>query len=385
MMDFEFATATRILFGPGTVKKVAPAVARMGRRVLIVTGRSPGRAQGLIDDLDALGLVHRTFQATSEPTVQMASEAISLARDQGVEVVVGIGGGSAIDLAKVSAAMLGNQGDLLDYLEVVGRGKVIERPSVPWVAVPTTAGTGAEVTSNAVLLVPDHGRKVSIRSPLMLARLAVVDPELTMSLPASVTAYTGLDALTQLIEAFVSTGANPITDGLCQQGLAVLSRSIRTAYRSGQDIAARTDMALASLLSGMALSNAGLGLVHGIAGPLGGMIRAPHGAICGRLLPYVMEANILALARTGSNQQALQKYQQIARLLTGKAEAEIGDSVRAVAAICQDLDIPGLAHWGLTPSSIPPIAKLSLESSSTKSNCVQLDIGQVTELVHKAL
>jgi len=383
-MQFEFATATRIVLGPGAIAKAGPAVAAMGRKVLIVSGRSGRHTQVLSQIFRSLGLEYHLFRAEREPTVQMAREATSLARQVGVEVVVGIGGGSAIDLAKVVSVMLTNPGDLMDYLEVVGRGRAIERPCVPWVAIPTTAGTGAEVTSNTVLAVPEHDRKVSIRSPLMLARLAIVDPELTCTMPPAVTAYTGLDALTQLIEAFVSTGANPITDGFCREGMTRLARSIRVVYRSGEDLQARTDMAIASLLSGMALSNAGLGLVHGLAGPLGGMIEAPHGAICGRLLPFVMQANVEALVAAEPGSQALDRYHQVGQLLTGRPDADVSDAIHWVLTLCHDLQIPGLSSWGLRQTHLDQVARLGLESSSTKRNPVRLGLDQVMDLLEKA-
>ena len=193
------------------------------------------------------------------------------------------------------AALLTNEGDLSDYLEVVGKGRPLQNPAAPCIAVPTTAGTGAEVTYNAVLGVPDQHVKVSMRSPLMLPRWAIVDPLLTHSMPPELTASTGLDALTQLIEAFVSNKANPLTDGVCREGLQRAGRSLRRAFEDGSDAEAREDMSLASLFSGMALANAKLGAVHGFAGPLGGMTDAPHGVICGKLLPYVMQANVRAL------------------------------------------------------------------------------------------
>ncbi|MBP8305444.1 MAG: iron-containing alcohol dehydrogenase, partial [Phycisphaerae bacterium] len=238
-MSFEFATATQIVFGPGMIQRVPHAAARMGRRALLVTGQDARRSTALNEAVTSAGLVCTVFHTGGEPSVPMAEKAVGQARQDQVDLVIAIGGGSAIDLAKVVAAMLTNEGDLACYLEVVGQGRPLAHRCVPWIAIPTTAGTGAEVTCNAVLGVPQHGRKVSIRSPLMLASLAVVDPELTYSLPPQVTASTGLDALTQLIEPFVSTAANPMTDGLCREGIMRVGRSLRRAYADGRSAAAR--------------------------------------------------------------------------------------------------------------------------------------------------
>ena len=211
-------------------------------------------------------------------------------------------------------------GELLDYVEIIGRGQALTKPSAPFIAIPTTAGTGSEVTRNAVLASPEHRVKVSLRSPLMLARVALVDPELTYDLPPALTASTGLDALTQLIEPFVCLRANPMTDGLCVEGMRRAARSLRVAFTDGQNKSAREDMAVASLFGGLALANAGLGAVHGFAGPIGGMFPAPHGAVCAALLPHVMTANIRALRQRAPGSEALRRYDKVARLLTGSTQ-----------------------------------------------------------------
>ncbi|RPI12577.1 MAG: iron-containing alcohol dehydrogenase, partial [Acidobacteriales bacterium] len=287
-MRFEFATATRIVFGPGTLREIAPAVREMGVRALPVTGSRPEIATGL-------GLDCVPYAVPGEPTVDLVRQGVQLAREERCDVVIGLGGGSAIDAAKAIAALVPNSGEPLDYLEVVGKGRALEKPSLPFIAVPTTAGTGSEVTRNAVLASPDHRVKASLRSPYMLARLAVVDPELTYDLPPAVTASTGLDALTQLIEPYVSSRANPMTDSLCVEGMRRAARSLPRAFADGRDGEARLDMSLASLFGGLALANAGLGAVHGFAAPIGGAFEAPHGAVCAALLPLVMDANIRAL------------------------------------------------------------------------------------------
>jgi alcohol dehydrogenase class IV len=230
-----------------------------------------------------MGITGESFPIHGEPTVDLVRHGTRLARDTGCDLVIALGGGSAIDAGKAIAALLANGGDPLDYLEVVGQAKPLSRPSAPFIAIPTTAGTGSEVTRNAVLASPEDGVKASLRSPHMLPALAVVDPELTLDLPQALTASTGLDALTQLIEPYVSNRANPMTDLYCVEGLRVAASALRRAWRDGHDLAARTDMSFASLLGGLALANAGLGAVHGFAAPLGGMFDAPHGALCATL------------------------------------------------------------------------------------------------------
>jgi alcohol dehydrogenase class IV len=275
MPVFEFATATRILFGAGRIKDVPAAVAEMGKRPLLVTGRSPDRVAPLLGSLETI-----PFATSGEPTIDRIRDGAELARDERCDMVIAIGGGSAIDAGKALSAMLTNPGEPLDYLEMVGRGMPLSKPPAPFVAIPTTAGTGSEVTRNAVLAVPEHRVKASMRSPLMLPRLAVIDPELTLGLPPAITASTGLDALTQLIEPYVSVRANPMTDMICLEGMRVAAASLARAYINGSDQEARTGMAWASLLGGMALANAALGAVHGFAAPIRGHVRRfPRGCV----------------------------------------------------------------------------------------------------------
>ncbi|MHC4913487.1 MAG: iron-containing alcohol dehydrogenase, partial [Planctomycetota bacterium] len=256
-MRFEFATAGRIIFGAGTISQVGPLAAEMGSSAIVVTGRTIARAQVVLEQLQKEGIKCITFNVDGEPTTTIAKAAIERGRRAQCEMVIGIGGGSAIDTGKAVAAMLTNSGELEDYLEVVGRGQALTERAAAHIAIPTTAGTGAEVTRNAVLGVPEHRVKVSMRSALMLPRAAVVDPELTYSMPPALTASTGLDALTQLMEAYVCRKGNPLTDGICREGLRRAGCSLRKAYEDGGDEAAREDMAAASLFSGLALANAG--------------------------------------------------------------------------------------------------------------------------------
>ncbi len=383
-MRFEFATATQIIFGPGTIREVPPVAAQMGKRAFVVTGRNPERAQPLLEQLNAHHIECVTFNVPSEPTTTIVTEAVKQARQAKSDLVIGIGGGSTIDTGKVIAAMLTNSGRLHDYLEVVGEGKPLTRSPAPYIAIPTTAGTGAEVTRNAVLAVPEHQVKVSMRSPLMLPRLAVVDPVLTHSMPPSITASTGLDALTQLIEAYVSNKANPMTDGICREGLKRAALSLRQAYENGSDSNAREDMALASLFSGLALANAKLGAVHGFAGPLGGMISAPHGVICARLLPFVCQANMQALQSREPDSPALARYEQIARILTDETTAQAADAVAWVQGLCAALKVPPLAQFGLKEKDFPTVVAKAQKSSGMKGNPISLTDDELMEILKKS-
>jgi alcohol dehydrogenase class IV len=384
-MRFEFATATHIIFGNGTIRDAAPLAAQMGKRAFIVTGRTVERAEPLLQQLNKQAVECITFSVSGEPTTMLVKAGIAQTRQAKCDIVIGIGGGSVIDTAKVIAAMLTNNGELEDYLEVVGLGKPIVKNPAPFIAIPTTAGTGAEVTRNAVLGVPQYGSKVSMRSSLMLARLAVVDPELTYSMPPALTASTGLDALTQLIEPFICNKANPLIDGVCREGLIRVGRSLLRAYENGGDKSAREDMALASHFSGLALANAGLGAVHGLAGPLGGMISAPHGLICARLLPYVIEANVKALQSRERGSPALSRYEQIAQFLTGKATARAADLVGWVQNLCVKTKIPSLAEFGLREQDFPAAIEKAKKSSSMKTNPIALTDDELMGILKNAL
>jgi alcohol dehydrogenase class IV len=307
------------------------------------------------------------------------------AREAGCDLIIGFGGGSALDTGKVIAALLTNGGDLLDYLEVIGQGRPLTQPSAPFIAIPTTAGTGTEVTRNAVLASPEQRVKVSLRSPLILPRLALVDPELTYSLPPETTASTGLDALTQLIEPYVSHKANPMTDAFCREGLRRAARSLRRACEHGDDTAAREDMALASLFSGLALTSAQLGGVHAFAGPFGGMFDAPHGAICGRFLPHVMAVNVRALHERLPESEALRRYDEVARILIGSAKATARDGVAWIQALCEALHVPALATYGLTPGDFPSLIEKAFAANSMKGNPITLTPEEMQEILTRAM
>jgi len=384
-MRFEFATATRIIFGPGTLKEAAPIAREFGGRALIVTGRRPERARAVNELLADAGVASRMLAISGEPKIEDVERGLTLAKAERIDFVVGFGGGSAIDAGKAIAALITNPGPVLDYLEVIGQAKPLTKPSAPFIAIPTTAGTGAEVTRNAVLASPGHGVKVSLRSPLLLPKLAVVDPELTYGLPPALTASTGLDALTQLIEPFVSVRANPMTDAICRGGMRRVARSLRIAYEEGSNAAAREDMALASLFGGLALANAALGAVHGFAAPIGGMFPAPHGAVCAALLPHVMEVNVRALKKRPPHTDALRRYDEVARILTDSENATADAATAWLHDLCAALNIPGLATYGLTANDLPALCEKAAVASSMKGNPVALTVDEMREILERAL
>ena len=384
-MHFEFATATRIIFGAGALKEIGALACEFGRRALVVTGRDSRRAKPLLELLGTKGIAGTVFSIPGEPTISLVEQGTALARAVDCDFVIGCGGGSAIDAGKAIAAMLTNGGELLDYLEVIGRGQSLAKPSAPFIAVPTTAGTGAEATRNAVLASPEHKVKVSLRSPLMLPKVALVDPKLTYDLPPTVTASTGLDALTQLIEPFVCLRANPMTDALCVEGIQRVARSLRVACSDGRNPSAREDMSLASLFGGIALANAGLGAVHGFAAPIGGMFSAPHGAVCAALLPRVMAANLRALRERAPENEALGRYQGVARLLTGHSSARADEGVWWVSELVADLKIPKLSAYGITTAHIGELVEKAARASSMKANPIALTTDELADALQAAM
>lgn len=384
-MRFEFATATRVIFGPGVLREVGPLARRFAPRALVVAGANPRRAEPLLSLLREYGVAAITFPVPGEPEIETVQQGVALAKQENCGVVISFGGGSALDAGKAIAAMLSNTGELLDYLEVIGRGKALAEPSAPFIAIPTTAGTGSEVTRNAVLASRAQGVKVSLRSPFMLPRVAVVDPELTYDLPPAVTASTGLDALTQLIEPYVCSRANPMTDALCVEGIRRAARSLRAAFADGRNAAARTDMAVASLFGGLALANAGLGAAHGFAGPIGGQFPAPHGAVCAALLPQVMEANLRALRQRQPAAETLRRYEAVARLLTGSATTTAEPGVEWVRKLVADLGIPSLGHYGLKPEHMAELVEKASQASSMKANPIVLTRDELAGILQRAL
>jgi alcohol dehydrogenase class IV len=383
-MRFEFATATRIYFGSGASAELGRIAAAYGQRVLLVTG-SARRAGDAVTGLKAAGLDVSVHVTSGEPTIAKAEEAVAAARAHDTQLVLGFGGGSALDMAKAVGALTANDGDVLDYLEVIGRGKPLTSPSLPVIAVPTTSGTGSEVTANAVLASPEQRVKVSLRSPHMLPRAAVIDPLLTLDLPPDVTAYTGMDALTQCIEPYVSNKANPMTDLLAREGISRAAGSLLQAYASGRDEEARWNMSYAALLGGMSLANAKLGAVHGFAAVIGGMYDAPHGAICAALLPHVMRANLAALAAREPASPVLARFAEAAQLMTGEAGASAEQGAEWVADLVQSLFIAPLGAYGVTAGDIDDIARKSASASSMQGNPIRLTHDELCAILEAAL
>jgi len=383
-VNFEFATAGRIVFGRGALKQAGTLASSFGKKALVVTGQNQKRATGLLESLRSAHVGSSLFTFSGEPSVHTVEAGTAFARQHECDLLIGFGGGSALDAAKGIAAMLTNRGAILDYLEIIGKGQPLENAPAPCIAIPTTAGTGSEVTRNAVLA-SDQKVKVSLRSPLMLPKVALVDPELTFDLPPHLTASTGLDALTQLIEAYVCARHNPMVDALCLEGIERAARSLVVAYSEGLNAAAREDMAIASLFSGIALANAGLGAVHGFAGPIGGMFPAPHGAVCAALLPHVIKSNIRALRQRDPASPALDRYTRIACLVTGQSNAAAEHLTEWVTKVEADLHVKGLVQFGLKPEHAQAVVEKAAKASSMKPNPITLTQEELLEIYQRAL
>lgn len=383
---FEFATATRIVFGAGKLSEVPALLSELGaQRILFVTGRDPARASALETKLRSSVTELLTLRAAGEPTVDWIRDSLVKVREVSPEAVVAFGGGSVIDAAKALAALAANGGDPLDYLEVIGRGQALTKPSLPLIAIPTTAGTGAEVTRNAVLGSTQERVKASLRSPLMLPRVALIDPDLLAGAPPDVLRSSGLDALSQLIEPFLSIRANPISDALAREGITRSARSLRRAVLAEAGANTREDLAVASLFGGLCLANSGLGAVHGFAAPAGGMFHAPHGAVCAALLPHAMEVNLKALAARDTSGRGVARFHELASLLSGEPAADGGEAVAWVAALCRELQVPGLSAYGMKPSDVPALVSKAKVASSMRANPIALTDAELTEIAQRAL
>jgi alcohol dehydrogenase class IV len=378
MPPFAIAMPHRILFGRGESSKAPALIRAFGPRGLIVHGANHARAQWLIDALHAAGAETLALPCASEPTLPMLDAALATARPFRPDWVTAIGGGAALDLGKALAALIPAPGSPLDHLEIVGKGLPLTEPPLPFIAIPTTSGTGAEATKNAVIGLPDHGRKVSLRDDRMLARLAIIDPALTDHTPRATTLASGLDAITQVIEPYVSSKATPFTDALTApaipQGLTALKRLMEA-----EDPAARDALAHVSLTGGIALANSGLGAVHGLAGVIGGLCPAPHGAICGALLAPILRLN--RQNATGPTAHRLdQVFHHIAATLGGRPE----DAPETLALWARAAGLPGLTTQGLPPALHQQTAEAALTSSSMKGNPVPLTAQDLAKALQDA-
>ena len=381
---FEFAQPERIVFGPGVVSRAGRLTASLGNSALLVTGRDVRRAEPVRESFRSAGLNWVEWAVAGEPTVSEVRAGAEAARSLGVDCVVACGGGSVLDAGKAIAALTPQSGDVFRFLEIIGQGLPLENHPLPFLAMPTTAGTGAEATRNAVLTSPEHALKVSLRSPKMVPRIALIDPSLSLGLPPELTASTGLDALTQLLEPWVSCKANGMTDACCREGIPRMVRSLGQAITDGQNLEARTDLAYGAFLSGLALAHSGLGAVHGLAGPIGGRFLAPHGAICAALLGPVWRANVEILSRTTPRHPALERYRQAAQWLTGIPGASIDEGLRWITESVHGWQIPRLSHHGLRVSDFPELVRAAQASSSMKGNPIRLTDEVLSQVLAEA-
>jgi alcohol dehydrogenase class IV len=385
VVRFDLAVPADVRFGAGRVSEVPGALAGLGAsRVLVITGRTISRADPIRSALTEAGMSSIAFGVATEPSIERVRAAMALLADAGCDAVLGFGGGSAIDVAKAAAVLAASGTDPLEYLEVIGAGNPIERPGLPCVAVPTTAGTGSEVTRNSVL--SGGGVKASLRSPLMLPKVAVVDPDLLAGLPSPTIASSGMDALSQLIEPFLSQRANPFSDALARDGIGRSARSLRRACAEGMtDPAVREDLALASLFGGICLANSGLGAVHGIAAAAGARLSAPHGAVCAAVLASALEVNLLALRGRAPEHPALHRMAEVATLLTGKPDATPENGIVWLQELTGALSIPGLASYRLSEDEISAVVAAAQKASSMRGNPIELSDAEVTDIVTRSL
>ncbi|MGL6210151.1 MAG: iron-containing alcohol dehydrogenase [Paracoccaceae bacterium] len=374
MTPFGIIGPARILFGRGEAAKAPALIAGFGARGLVVHGANPARSAWLVAALRGSGCEVLTVSCAAEPTLPVLEAAVAKARAFGALWVASLGGGAALDLGKAVAALIPAPGGAMDHLEVVGKGLPLFAPPLPFIALPTTSGTGAEATKNAVIGLPEHGRKVSLRDDRMLARLAIVDPALTDHCPRGVTLASGLDALTQVIEPYVCARANPFTDALARPAIPLgLSALMRLMAR--EDAQARDHLAWVSLCGGLALANAGLGAVHGLAGVIGGVTPAAHGAICGALLGPVLAMN---------RARGAARLDEVCAVLAAELGGMAGDAPRTLQHWATAAGLPGLQQQGLHPADHARVAEAALQSSSMKANPVQLSIADLRTVLAEA-
>jgi alcohol dehydrogenase class IV len=382
---FDIAIAADVRFGAGRVSEVPQALASLGAgRVLVVTGATTSRADSVRAALTEAGITSTAFAVPAEPSIELVRAAVAAQAESGCDSILGYGGGSALDVAKAVAVLAASGTDPLEHLEVIGAGRPLTQIALPCVAVPTTAGTGSEVTRNAVL--SGDGVKASLRSPLLLPRVAVVDPDLLTRLPRPTIASSGMDALSQLIEPFLSSRANPFTDALARDGIRRSARSLRKAWEFGMGgPAIREDLALASLFGGMCLANSGLGAVHGLAAAAGARLAAPHGAVCAAVLAATVEANMRAMRLRAPEHPALERLAEVAALLTGRSAAVPEDAIGWLEALAAALSIPGLASYGLDDAGISALVTAAQRASSMRANPIELTDAELTEIVTRSL
>jgi len=381
MQKFDFFTSSRIIFGRGRIGEAGEAAVKLCSRILIVSGGTSMERSGILtkleESLKANGLAFRYFKGVvDEPEPDIVEAGTKIARDFGCDGILAVGGGSVIDTGKAISALLTNGGRLVDYLEGVGSGARLVKDPSPFIAIPTTAGTGSEVTKNAVITSRSARFKKSLRHERLIPDIALVDPELTLTLPPAQTAYSGMDAITQLIEAFTTRKSNGMTDALCLYGIKLAGGAMGTAFDNGDNIEAREAMSLASLLSGICLANAGLGAAHGVAAALGCFYGIPHGLACSILLPHVMELNMEA---------ALDKYAMIGRTLTGTRTEDAREAAQAgigfIRSLNKHMGIPrDLKQYKIASADLPDLVKAS-KGNSMNGNPLILSDSQILDFI----
>lgn len=396
LSPFTTVTLPRIRFGNGVLLELPHWVAEYGRRILFLTGsgsflNSPYWPL-LHDAMTAQGLTIELATIEGEPSPQRVDELVGHYADKGIEAVVGIGGGSVLDTGKAVAGLLPFGNSVLDHLEDVGKGIPYRGPALPFIAVPTTAGTGSEVTKNAVL--SEHGPKgykKSFRHDTLVAKVALVDPQLLERCPAPLIAAQGMDAFTQLLESYVSLRANPFTDALAWSGLQAVVEGFMDAYAGGSSPEAqhgRAAMAYAALLSGITLAQVGLGSVHGLAQPLGSLFSLPHGVACGTTVAAATRVNIDALGQRLPQSPALSKYARVGRLLSGQEALPEQEAMESLIAVLQQwteqLALPTLDHYGITEKDISLIVANS-RGNSMKTNPVELTDAEIGAIIRQRL
>ena len=385
MIQFDFSTSPRIIFRSGVVSDIGKIAKGFGNNALLVTGSHIQAASVVKQNLISGGLKVTEFVREGEPSDQTIREGMKLAKSVDIDLVIACGGGSSIDTGKAISALMTNPGELEDYLEIVGKGHPLAKPAMPFIAIPTTAGTGSEVTRNAVIRIQAHGIKVSLRGQNIVPRIAIIDPELIFYLSSEITAYTGMDALTQLIEPYLTLKSNPFTDAICLEGMKRSKRSLMKAFQSIEVLEAREDLCLASLFGGIALANSGLGAVHGIAGVIGGTNPAPHGALCARLLPYVFEMNANLIFQGSKDSIVYEKMRHIGRILLDVDANNMSDAVKYLEDLIENLKINRLSAYGVSVKDFPIIIEHSLSSSSMKGNPIPLGGEEIKRILEKAL
>ncbi|MDA0147441.1 iron-containing alcohol dehydrogenase [Vibrio sp. LaRot3] len=378
---FQFMTSTRIIFGEGALQSSLSVLNQFGYSVLLVTGQNTSRASPLINYLKQQNMRYQHVAISGEPNITMVEETALSGRKFKPDMVVAIGGGSVIDMGKALAAIIPNQGDVYDYVEVVGRNVPLKTKPIPFIAIPTTASTGSEVTRNAVLRSGQDQVKVSLRSPDMLADVAIVDPTLTYGTDSYTSGRGAMDAFTHLMEAYVCGDPNPLTDMVCEEGLRRLSSAILAGCLQ-DDFKARSDLSFAAMLGGMAITNAKLGAAHGLASALGGKLAAPHSVITARLAPYVMQENIRA-AQDAGRADVLARYQKVAQILTGRTNACRTDSILWVNMMLDKLGLPKLNSFGVCSTSFDDVANDALKSVAIKGNPLPLTQERLTYILQQ--